>query len=103
MAVESADDLAVFFDVDDFGEAATYTPLAGSPSTVNGIFDNPQASRTVTDMMDVTIPAPQFHCRTADVSSAVEGDSLTIRSTSYTVRAVMTDGTGTTTLMLERA
>ena len=40
MAVESADDRAVFVDVDDFGSAATYTPSGGSASTVNGIFDN---------------------------------------------------------------
>jgi hypothetical protein len=103
MGVESAADLAVFFDLDDFGDAATYTPLVGSPSTVNGIFDEPQASRTVTEMMDVTIPAPQFVCRTSDVASAAEGDSITIRSVAYTVRVVMKDGTGVTTLMLEKS
>jgi hypothetical protein len=102
MAIESADDLAVFFGIDDFGDAATYTPLAGSPKTVNGIFDEPQASRTVTDMMDVTIPAPQFVCRTSDMPSAAEGDTIVIRAVTYTVRVVMTDGTGVTTLMLER-
>ena len=40
MAVETATERAIFFDVDDFGVAATYTASGGSPATVNGIFDN---------------------------------------------------------------
>ena len=35
MAVETADDRAIFIGVDDFGVAATY-----SGGTINGIFDN---------------------------------------------------------------
>ena len=40
MAVETADDRAIFVGIDDFGVAATYTPSGGVASTVNGIFDN---------------------------------------------------------------
>lgn len=103
MAVESAADLAIFFGIDDFGDAATYTPLVGAAVTVNGIFDNPQASRTVTENMDITAPSPQFVCRTSDLPSVAEGDAIAIRSVNYTIRAVLTDGTGVTTLMMERA
>ena len=119
MAVETATELAIFFDVDDFGTAATYTPAGagqggqgqggqgqgqgGSQAvTVNGIFDNPQASRNATDLLDITIPAPQFVCRTSDVANAAEGDSLVVNSVSYTVRVVLTDGTGVSTLLLEK-
>jgi hypothetical protein len=103
MAVETATELAIFFDVDDFGTAATYTPVGGQAVTVNGIFDNPQASRNATDLLDITIPAPQFVCRTSDVASAAEGDSLVVNAISYIVRVVLTDGTGVSTLLLERA
>lgn len=103
MAVETADDILDFFALDDFAEAATYTPLAGGARSVQGIFDAPQASRNATDMMDITIPAPQFVCRTADVPSAADGDSLVIRSVTYYVRVVLDDGTGVSTLILERA
>lgn len=102
MAVETATELAIFFDVDDFGTAATYTPDGGAASTVNGIFDDPQASRNATDLLDITIPAPQFVCRTSDVSSVAEGDALVVNSVSYTIRVVLTDGTGVTTLLLEK-
>ena len=103
MAVETPLDILDFFALDDFAEAATYTPLAGSARSVQGIFDAPQASRNATDMMDITIPAPQFVCRTADVPSAADGDSLVIRSVTYYVRVVLDDGTGVSTLILERA
>jgi len=103
MAVETATELAIFFDVDDFGIAATYTPVGGQPRTVNGIFDNPQASRNATDLLDVTIPAPQFVCRTSDVASVAEGDALVIGGVSYIIRVTLTDGTGVSTLLLERS
>ena len=51
--------------------------------------------------MGVTACNPGFHCRTSHVSSAVEGDALVIGSTNYTVRDVIDDDTGMTTLMLE--
>ena len=44
---------------------------------------------------------PQFVCRTSDVSSAAEGDALVTGSVNYTIRDVIDDGTGMTTLMLE--
>ena len=44
---------------------------------------------------------PQFVCRTSDVSSATEGDALVTGSVNYTIRDVIDDGTGMTTLMLE--
>jgi hypothetical protein len=101
--IESSADLLDFLSLDDFAENATYTPIAGSPVTVQGIFDAPQASRNITEMMDVTIPAPQFVCRTVDVPNAADGDAIAIRSVNYYVRVVITDGTGITTLMLEKA
>jgi voltage-gated potassium channel Kch len=102
MAVETATELAIFFEVDDFGAAATYTPVGGAAVTVNGIFDDPQASRNATDMLDITIPAPQFVCRTSDVPNVAEGDSLVVGGVSYIIRVTLTDGTGVSTLLLER-
>lgn len=102
MGVESAADILDFFELDDFADTATYTPVGGSASSVLGIFDAPQASRNATDLMDITIPSPQFVCRTADVPLAADGDEIIIRAVAYTVRVVLSDGTGVTTLMLEK-
>jgi hypothetical protein len=102
MGVESTADILDFFEVDDFAEVATYTRVGGNAVSVTGIFDEPQASRNATDLIDITIPSPQFVCRTADVPLAADGDAIVIRTVSYTVRVVLTDGTGVSTLILEK-
>ena len=96
MAVESAADRAIFFDVDDFGVAATF-----SGSTVNGIFDNDFIEVETGAGVGIALQQPRFLCRTADISAAVEGDTITISGTAYTIRIVQDDGTGITTLVLE--
>ena len=102
MGVESNDDLSIFFELDDFGTEAVYTQTNKRPIKVNGIFDNPHASITATDMMDVTMPKPSFVCRTVDIPTAAEGDTIKINSVTYTVRVVVTDGLGVTTLVMEK-
>ena len=102
MGVESAADILNFFEVADFADTATYTPVSGSAVSVTGIFDEPQASRNATDLIDITIPSPQFVCRTVDVPAAADGDQLIIRAIAYTVRVVLNDGTGVSTLILEK-
>lgn len=96
MAVETADELAVFFSIDDFGVAASY-----NGGTVNGIFDNEFFEADAGGMVAVAIQQPRFLCRTSDVSGAAEGDAITINSIGYTIRVVQPDGTGLTTLVLE--
>jgi len=102
MAVETADDLAIFVSVDDFGTAATYTPVGGSASTVNGIFDNDIVEVDAGGNIPMAIRQPRFLCRTQDISDAADGDAMTVNSTNYTIRVVDHDGTGMTTLVLEK-
>ena len=101
MAVESADDRAIFVGIDDFGVAATYTPSGGAAVTVNGIFDNDFIEVETGAGVGVALQQPRFQCRTADVSTAVEGDALVINAVNYTIRIVQDDGTGMTVLVLE--
>jgi hypothetical protein len=126
MAVETNDDLLDFLELDDFATTATYTPAGGggggggpgpgpggggggpgpgpgAASSVIGIFDNPQATRNASDLLGITIPEPRFVCRTSDVPNAADGDALTVNATNYTIRVVLTDGVGMTTLVLEKA
>lgn len=101
MAVESADDRSYFFAVDDFAVAATYTPAGGSASTVNGVFDNDFVEVDTGGSVTFAQQQATFMCRTADVSSAAEGDAITISGENYIVRIVQPDGTGMTNLILE--
>lgn len=102
MAVETDTERAVFFDTDDFAVSATYTPAGGSASTISGIFDDEYEPIEVGGFVPVASSSPVFQCKTSDVSSAAEGDALTVNSTSYLIRTVMDDGTGTTMLQLEK-
>ena len=70
-------------------------------SSINGIFDNGDGLVDLGGRVGVTSGDPQFVCRTSDVSSAAEGDALVTGSVNYTIRDVIDDGTGMTTLMLE--
>lgn len=102
MAIESASDLLAFFTLDDFAVQAVYTAAGKRSLTISGLFDNPAASQSVSDMVDVVIPQPRFTCRTVDVPTISEGDKLKVSGIGYTIRVVTNDGEGVTTMMLER-
>tara|TARA_R110000765_G_scaffold216018_1_gene320651 strand:- start:287 stop:598 length:312 start_codon:yes stop_codon:yes gene_type:complete len=102
MAVETAVERAIFFGVNDFGTAATYTPAGGSPSTVNGIFDHEAAEADAGGSVSVIVEQPRFVCQTSLIPLAAENDAIIIDTISYVVRVVFADGTGTTQLFLER-
>ena len=103
MAIEGATEPAVFFDTDDFAAASNYTPLGGSASTVNGIFDNEYFEVDPLSGVGVVSAQPRFVCTTADLpSGAASGDAITIDGTAYTVRVIQPEGTGVTSLVLEK-
>lgn len=79
--------------------AATYTPDGGSPSTVNGIFDNEYFD----DFGEVGLESsqPAFHCDAADVSGVAQGDALQVNSVNFEIVNVRPDGTGLVTLVLQ--
>jgi hypothetical protein len=72
-----------------------------SCTLINGVFDNGDGLVDLGGRVGVTANDPQFVCRTSDVSNAAEGDALVTGSVNYTIRDVIDDGTGMTTLMLE--
>lgn len=101
MPVETDLERAVFFEADDFGTTAIYTPDGGQSATIEGIFDNNHEEVDAGGGVPFSIRGPQFHTRTSNVPSADEGDTLEIGGIVYIVRVVMPDGTGLTMLQLE--
>lgn len=87
------EDLSPFFDVaGGFAQTAT---VGGSSFPV--IFDNAyQAGMNA--LVETTGPICQ--AKTSDVASVVQGSTITIGGTAYTVVSVQPDGTGVTTLAL---
>lgn len=101
MAVETATELAIFFEVDDFAVTASYTPQGGSSTNITGIFDKEYLEMESGGSVAFAINQPRFLCDTSSVSNAAEGDALVVSQKNYKIVVVQDDGTGTTTLVLE--
>lgn len=100
MAVETADDRLIMLA--DFGEAVLYTPVGGTQVSITAIFDNGYEAVDAGGGVSFALQQPRLTCRTLDVSSAAEGDAVSVGGVSYKVSIVMADGTGITELMLEK-
>jgi len=100
MTLETASDLASFFDTDTHGTAITYTPSGGSGTSINVIFNN---EYQLVDEGDVGVSAtlPVITCRTSDVSSVAIDDTFLIGSTTYKAQIIRPDGTGVTEIQLQ--
>jgi hypothetical protein len=97
-------DIAALLDVDIFGVSARVT-LAGQTvgRTIPGIYDDAYEAVDARGGVPFAVSSPRFVAATADLPSGTkEGDALRIGSTNYTIRVVQADGTGITTLMLEK-
>lgn len=89
-----AEDLAPFFNVADFADAATLDGVS-----VSGIFDSgyEEAYGMTTHEARFTMAA------SATTAAATTASVLVVRSTTYRVRSVQNDGIGVTVLLLERS
>ena len=100
MALESASDLANFFDTDAHGTAVTYTPAGGSGKTINVIFNN-EYLLIEEGETGVSSTLPVVTCRSSDVSGISIDDTFLISSTTYKAKVIRPDGTGVTEIQLE--
>lgn len=101
MSVESADDLAGMFDVDDFGTSATFLPAGGGSSTVTGIFNLEYVEAGENDAgAAVATQMPTFMCPTTSVPNVAQDDGLTIGSTAYTIVDIEPSNDGAVTKLI---
>lgn len=97
------DDLASILNVDEFAVSATYIAgKFGDRSVINGIFDNETIPVEAGGFVSVHQEQPRFTCRTIDVPNISEGEFLAVSGVEYRIVAWVHDGTGMTTLQLEK-
>lgn len=90
-----AEDLAPFFNaVTGFAQACAFS----NGVMANCIFDNGYG-----EALQGAGTTPTLTAATAEVATVVRGHTVTINTVSYAVANVEADGTGVTTLVLERA
>ena len=94
------ENINAFFDTDDFAVAATFTPDGGSPSTVNGIFDDEYFDE-VGGSVGIEGSQPRFTCKLDDLAAVEQGDALTVSGVAYEIVNVQKDGTGIVVLVLQ--
>lgn len=103
MAIAFTDDLSLILDVNDFAVSVTYRRKnALGDSTIVGIFDKETVPVDAGGFVPVHEEQPRLTCRTSDIPNISETDEMIIESVTYTVRAWVHDGTGVTTVQLER-
>lgn len=103
MAVESASDRSYMLNVSDFGTTATYTLVGGGSSSIIGIFDNEFFEADPQGNVAYASAQPRFMVQTSTLPSGADyGDTIVISSVTYKVRIIQPDGTGMTTLVLEK-
>lgn len=94
LADDLTSDLSFFFNEDEFGVPATF-----GAASITVIFDAAFLSA-----MGMGGTGPQAMCKTSDVAAAVQGDSITINGTAYTIAGPPEpNGTGVTLLQLRTA
>ena len=98
--VESDEDRDVVLSPDDFGVVARLDPLGGWRD-ISAIFDHyDEVSPFLARTTGISSPVPILTCRTSDVSDVVKGSTVEVADQNYSVRHVVADGTGITTLYL---
>lgn len=97
MAIPFTDDIAIMLDIDDFATAVTY-----NGGTINGVFDNETVPVDAGGFAQVHQEQPRLTCRTSDVPTIAEGQVMVIGGVDYVIRAWIHDGTGVTTIQLEK-
>lgn len=101
MAVETDADRAVFLDADDFGVAAVWTPLAGGPVTVSGLYDDDFVNLLASGEFGQSGSQPQLLVRASDKpANAAHGDTIVIDGDAFFVAEFQPDGTGMVRVML---
>ena len=107
MTVESSSDFDSFFNLDDFGISAVYTPFGESSTTISVLFDDPFSSVALNATeLDIESTAPTAFCKSSDCNTVAHGDSLAIGSITYHEIGIEKDnGSGyqnSTMLILEK-
>lgn len=87
----------------EFERSAAYTPVTGSPATVQGeLIENTEADDNPVNVGD-RVAQPTFSCASADVPNAAKDDVFVIDSVTYNAVAFDTNNNGEiTTFILER-
>ena len=97
MALPLTSDLSALFNTDEFAKSVTY-----DGGTIKGVFDNETVPVEAGGFVQINQEQPRLMCKTADISSISEGQTMVIDGVTYNIRAWTHDGTGVSEVQLEK-
>lgn len=90
-----------FFNPEEFAEPVTFSPAAGLPRIINGIFDNEYRSIDPATEQPIVSTQPNLLINENDLTAPLtQGDKFTIRGKVYKLIEPQTDGVGTIRILL---
>lgn len=100
MSVRSWENLNIFVDPDDFGDAVMLRLLDGTVRAVHGVFDEPYLNAELGEY-ELDTARPRLTCKWSDVQDVKRGDTCEIDGRLYDVMTnAQSDGTGMAVLEL---
>ena len=96
------EDLAPYFNDEDFAEVATWTPTGGSPTSVNVIFDD-EYVEIDSGQVGISGSRPMALCPVSAVPAIAEDEPFDIGGVNYKVAESKPDGTGLMIIILKKA
>jgi hypothetical protein len=96
------EDLDQFFDLNDYGVAATFTRAGADVATANVIFDDPSHSVSI-DETDVEEGAHTLMATAASVAAVRRKDRVAVGGGTYTVQSIKSAGGGLKRMTLAKA
>ena len=101
MAIETADDMLLFFDTDDFGDEVAAV-VDGSPFPFNAIFtDANEPSNPGGIKASITSATPRLICRRVDSDHLKRDVHLQVKGKSYLVKNIELRGAVSTVFLKE--
>lgn len=94
MAVETAEDLAQFFEADEFAVTATFTRGGSAVTAALVIFDDPSQGTQLYDA-EVEEPAPSLSAPASSLAPVKRGDDVSVGGAgAFKVERIRRDGAG---------
>lgn len=94
MALDLEADAAVYFNTDEFGVAATYTPAATGVAVAVTVILNKPTGPVEIGGIGVSLDKRTALLRLSEVAAPLAGDTLVVGSETLTVRRAELDATG---------
>lgn len=87
MALETAEDMELFFDVDDFGTEVS-ADIEGIPFSFNAIFTDANEPTSPGIRASITTATPRLICRRVDADRIKRDQSVTANGKSYLAKSI---------------